>query len=251
MNEFVKNLSRLEFVLTKACTGRCRHCSQGDHTGSSGCLDAALAVRAIRDVAGRWPIRSMMVFGGEPLLYPDAACAIFRAGRDVGIPRRDLITNGFFSRNADRISAVAGTLAESGVNKILLSVDAFHQETIPIGPVKFFARRLRAFGVPVGLSPAWLVAREDENPYNQKTRAVLREFADLEIPVWEGNVIFPEGNALKNLADYFDPASPPPNPYEQDPRDIRAISFEPDGRVLGGDLNRQSILEILDGYRPE
>ena len=51
-----------------------------------------------------------------------------------GIPVRQLITNGFFSRDGDRIKEAAGRLAQSGVNNLLLSVDAFHQETIPLAP---------------------------------------------------------------------------------------------------------------------
>lgn len=250
MNEYVKNLNRLEFVVTMACTGKCRHCSQGDHGGYAGCIDAGAAERAIADVCGSYQITSLMAFGGEPLLYPEVVCRIFRAGADNGISQIDLITNGFFSRNADRIYGVVRMLAESGVNRVLLSVDAFHQETIPMGPVKYFARRVRTEGIHIALSPAWLVSPEDGNPYNVKTRAILREFEELGIPTGEGNVIFPAGNALRYLGAYFDDASPLSSPYEQDPQDIKAISFGPNGDVLGGNIYHESILDILDSYKP-
>lgn len=29
MNEYIKNLNRIEFVVTRACTGKCKHCSEG------------------------------------------------------------------------------------------------------------------------------------------------------------------------------------------------------------------------------
>lgn len=32
MNKYLKNLQRIEFVITYACTGRCKHCSEGEHT---------------------------------------------------------------------------------------------------------------------------------------------------------------------------------------------------------------------------
>ena len=146
------------------------------------------------------------------------------------------------------IRSVAGRLAECGVNDLLLSVDAFHQETIPLGAVKGFARAAKEQGIPIRLQPAWLVSQEHKNPYNEKTRAILESFADLDIPVGDGNVIFPEGNALKYLAEYFADGAPE-NPYEEDPRDVRCISFSPDGGVLDGNAKEKDILEIIESYR--
>lgn len=31
MNKYLKNLNRIEFVVTMACSGRCKHCSQENH----------------------------------------------------------------------------------------------------------------------------------------------------------------------------------------------------------------------------
>ena len=31
MNKYLKNLNRIEFVVTYACTGMCKHCSESDH----------------------------------------------------------------------------------------------------------------------------------------------------------------------------------------------------------------------------
>ena len=75
----------------------------------------------------------------EPLLYTDAVCSIMTTAKKLGIPKRQVITNGFFSKNTDKIREVAWRLAKSGVNDLLLSVDAFHQETIPLCVVKEFA----------------------------------------------------------------------------------------------------------------
>jgi hypothetical protein len=149
-----------------------------------------------------------MTFGGEPLLYTDAVYAIMTAAKDLNIPKRQIITNGYFSKNADKIREVAERLAECGVNDLLLSVDAFHQETIPLDVVRQFASEAKTCGIPIRLQPAWLVSATNDNPYNRKTRKILDSFADMGISVNEGNVIFPEGNALKYLKEYFDD-----NPY--------------------------------------
>jgi hypothetical protein len=71
----------------------------------------------------------------------------------------------------------------------------------------------------------------------------------MRIPVGEGNVIFPEGNARRYLAAYFTDTLPE-NPYVEDPRDVRCISFSPNGDVLGGNVYRRDIMEIIADYAP-
>ena len=250
MNEYVKNLNRIEFVVTMACTGRCKHCSEGDHSALAGHIDEDVAANAIREICKNYKIESLMTFGGEPLLYPEVVCKIHKTAAEMGIPARDLITNGFFSKDKKRIKEVAKWLANSGVCKILLSVDAFHQETIPLEPVKYFAECVNETEISIKLSPAWLVSENDKNPYNIKTREIIKEFAYLEIPVSSGNVIFPSGNAIRYLGKYFDKNVEYASPYEENPRDIRTICFSPNGDVLKGNIYQNNIMDILKEYRP-
>lgn len=250
MNEYVKNLNRIEFVVTMACTGKCKHCSEGEHTNCSGHIDADVAVKVIREICSNYEIESLMTFGGEPLLYPDVVCAIHSTAKDMGVPERDLITNGFFSKDARRIKEVVDNLEKSDVGLILLSVDAFHQETIPLETVKIFAEYVTKSRIRIKLSPAWLVSEEDNNSYNVRTREILEEMAYLNVPVGSGNVIFPSGNALRYFKEYFDENTVYSSPYEENPRDIRAISFSPNGDVLNGNVYQKGILEILNEYQP-
>ena len=249
MNQYLRDLNKIEFVVTYACTGRCKHCSEGEHTDCGERIDPQVAADAVRKIAAEYDIKTVMTFGGEPLLYADAVYAIMTAAKELNIQKRQVITNGYFSRNAEKIREVAERLAACGVNELLLSVDAFHQETIPLDVVKMFAEEAMACGIPIRLSPAWLVSVTDGNPYNRKTNEILDSFADLALPVSEGNVIFPEGNALKYLAEYFTDACPE-NPYRDDPRDVRCVSFEPNGDVLGGNVYARDIMEIIMNYTP-
>ena len=191
-----------------------------------------------------------MTFGGEPLLCPDAVCALHRTGAALGIGTRQIITNGYFAAQPQRIREVARALADSRVNDLLLSVDAFHQESIPLEPVLCFAEAVVKAGIPMRLSPAWVVGPEARNPYNDRTREILREFEPLGIPVGSGNVVFPSGNALRYLREYFPEVTGPSSPYEDDPEDVRSLSFSPNGDVLNGNFYREDILEILKNYRP-
>ena len=246
-NPYLENLNKIEFVVTYACTGRCKHCSEGDHSSCGERIDPQIAADAVRKIGLEYDVKTVLAFGGEPLLYTDAVYAIIKAAKELNAPKRQVITNGYFSKNSDKIREVAEQLAACGVNDLLLSVDAFHQETIPLDVVKQFAAEVKRCGIPIRLQPAWLVSATDDNPYNRKTREILDSFADLELPVGEGNVIFPEGNALKYLAEYFTDERPE-NPYVEDPCDVRCISFSPNGDVLGGNVYGNDIMEIIKDY---
>ena len=250
MNKYLKNLNRIEFSVTMACTGKCKHCQNGDAANTAEHIDGEIAMKAVRSICSQYRITSLMTFGGEPLLYPDTVCAIHRAGTALGIGKRQVITNGYFTKDPARMEAVARELAESGVNDLLLSADAFHQETIPLEPVLRFAACAAEAGIPLRLQPAWLVSPEDHNPYNQRTREVLKEFRPLGIPTGEGNVVFPGGNALKYLREYFPEDVSPSSPYEEDPEDLHTVSFSPNGDVLNGNVCETDILDILKTYRP-
>ena len=73
-NPHLSNLSKIEFVITYACTGRCIHCSEGDHPAGGANIDADIAADAVRKIAGAYPIKTVMTFGGEPLLHGRWGC---------------------------------------------------------------------------------------------------------------------------------------------------------------------------------
>lgn len=251
MNIYMKNLNRIEFMMTLACTGKCKHCSEGMHDASGIFIERDAAVDVVRKVAEQYRIESLMTFGGEPLLQWESVCSIHAAAREAKIPQRQLITNGYFTKDSDRIQFVVRELGKSGVNAILLSVDAFHQETIPLKVVKEFAGAVKREGIYVRTHPAWLGGEEAENPYNQETKRILKEFDLMGIAASEGNTIFPAGNALEFLKEYLDSDNTVENPYLEDSRDIRSICIGPEGNVLGENIYQKDILEILSNYVPE
>lgn len=249
MNKYLKNLKKIEFVITYACTGRCKHCSEGDHKSCGVHIDPAIAADAVKKIVSAYDVKTVMTFGGEPLLYPESVYAVMHAAKESGVAHRQIITNGYFSKNEERIREVVRRLSECGVNDLRLSADAFHQEYIPLEPVKIFATEAKKAGIPIRVQPAWLVSREDGNEYNLKTKDIIAEFALLDIEEADGNVIFPEGNALKYFSEYFT-NDIPENPYVEDPTDVRCISFDPDGEVLGDNVYKTDIMEILKNYTP-
>lgn len=250
MNKYVKNLNRIEFVVTYSCTGKCRHCSQGGQMHPKGCVKPDTAGEIVLKTAEKFAISSVMTFGGEPLLFPETVFAAHSAAAEMNIPERSLITNGFFSTDSGKIRETARGLVQSGVNGILISVDAFHQETIPLEPVREFAHALKDTGVKVRIHPAWVVDKSHDNPYNRRTEELLTGFEKEGFARSKGNDIIPSGNALKFLGSYYDLNREYINPYEENPEDVRTISVEPDGRVLDGNVYETDIMKILNNYKP-
>jgi MoaA/NifB/PqqE/SkfB family radical SAM enzyme len=204
-----------------------------------------------------------MTFGGEPLLYPEVVCAIHQEAARLDIPFRQVITNGYWSKDIQKTQAIAQALAQAGITGIAFSVDAFHQEHVPLEHVKLTATALLDAGIrDIAWNPCWLVSENDDNKYNLKTRAILEELSDLPIRVGSGNVVEPEGKALAELGIYFQKTfewsttSCQDMPYTNKLDDIRSICVEPNGDISAcpafmlGNATQQSVLEILEGYNP-
>lgn len=263
-NPYLK-IDRIEFFVTFLCSGRCRHCSVAPWLRPKGrrFVDPEKAAAAVRALADGFGIRSFMTFGGEPLLFPEATCRLHRTASRCGIPERQIITNGYFSKKSGVIRETAAAIGEAGVNDVLISVDAFHQEKIPLESVRLFAEALLEQGVEgVRFHPAWVVHPSHPNPYNERTREILDSLSDMGIGVTEGNCIYPAGSAAKCLAEYYPkPAHPDLSrqcgeaPYTDRLDDVHTLSIDPDGKVhvcafTIGDISTESVETIVEQYDP-
>ncbi|BCN29087.1 radical SAM protein [Anaeromicropila herbilytica] len=261
LNQYIKKIDRVEYVITDACTSRCKHCSEGDLKGKHR-LDADIAANALIELAQYYEIHSIMTFGGEALLFPEKVAKIHTVARQCKIEQRQLITNGCFSKDMKRIEEVACMLEESGVNDILLSVDCFHAEHLPLEWVRCFAVALtKHYSGKLMLQPSWVRNPDEDNRYNQKTRECLAYFDDLAIEQARGDIIFPQGNATKYLSEYFE--KKPINLdfrcgdalYSTDLLGINEISINSNGDVIPcsfpiGNIYKDNIIDIIRGYNP-
>jgi MoaA/NifB/PqqE/SkfB family radical SAM enzyme len=221
------------------------------------------AVEIVRKIGQAYAPKSIMTFGGEPLLYPEIVCAIHEQAKKVGIPLREVITNGFWSPKTEKIQEIARNLAKSGVNVVSISVDGFHQEFIPLETV----RKAAASSVEAGIervewNPCWVVSKNHDNKYNRRTKAILQKLRSPHVRESEGNNVQPEGRALSSLAEFLPPRTSVPKgkcgdiPYTEALDSVRTISIEPDGRVTVcknfhiGNTFETDIIDILEDYDP-
>ena len=259
------DINRIEFIITYQCGGACKHCQIGRSINKKSIphhVLAEYAVEAIEKLSTVFNITSILTFGGEPLYYPDVVTAIHKKATDCGIETRTLITNGYFTNSAEKSKSVARSLADAGVNRLMLSVDSLHQEKIPIEPVHRFAADIVEAKIPNAfLYPAWVVDKEHDNPYNVKTREVLERFSDLAIPVSDEGGVSLTGDAVQYLAEYF-PEEKPLNRTDpslaepcDSPLNVGTLGINPNGdvKICGftiGNIYTEDILDIVRRYNP-
>ena len=263
MNRYL-TVNRIEFAVTYLCNGRCRHCytTLGKEAFPKH-IDKSLAVKIVREIGEKYSPESIMTFGGEPLLFPELVCAVHREAVNVGISYREIITNGYWSKDRKKIKEIAKNLAESGVNNIVISVDCFHQEFIPLEIVKKAAESLLQAGISnIAWNPCWVVSGDEDNQYNHKTKSILKELEDLPVRKSEGNVIEPDGLALVNLKEFLPPKEEIPAgkcgdlPYTDPLDSVKCICVEPDGRVAVcnefyiGNAFETNIINLIEDYDP-
>jgi organic radical activating enzyme len=258
-------VDRIEFVVTYLCNSKCIHCQldEKEKKALPSHIDKDKASEIIRKVGGAYALKSVMTFGGEPLLYPEIVCAIHAQAKKTGIPVRDVITNGFWSTKPEKIQKLAQDLAKSGVNEVAISVDCFHQEFVPLKIVKKTATSLVEAGIArVRWNPCWVVSKDCDNKYNNRTKAILQKLRNLHMEEGEGNNVRPEGRALLSLVEFLPPKTPVPTgkcgeiPYTEALDSVRTISIEPDGRIAVckdfhiGNAFESDIIDILENYDP-
>ena len=263
MNRYL-TARRMEFLVTYLCSGKCAHCYATKHReGLPKHIDKSLAVDIVRKVSQKYNVESVMTFGGEALLFPEIVCSIHQEATKSGIPSREVITNGYWSNDVKKIRRIAGNLAECGVNDIHVSVDAFHQEHIPLNAVRKAVESCLEVGIEdIAWNPCWVISQDDDNAYNRKTISVLKELDDLPVRLSKGNILEPDGLALINLREFLPQREKMPAgecgdmPYTEPLDSAKSISVEPDGGIAVcngfhiGNAHKDDILDILKNYSP-
>jgi len=255
---------RIEFLVTYLCSGKCAHCYAPKHReGFPEHVSKSLAVSIVRKVSPKHDVDSVMTFGGEPLLFPEITCSIHKEANRSRIHRREVITNGYWSNDIRKIRRIAKNLAGCGVNDLHVSVDAFHQEHIPLNIVEKTVESCLEMGIEdIAWNPCWVISQDDDNMYNRKTKSILKELQDLPVRVSEGNILEPDGLALINLREFLPKKERMPigkcgdMPYTGPLDSVKSISVEPEGKIAVcndfhiGNASETDIIDILENYDP-
>ncbi len=258
------NLRRLEFAVTYNCSSQCIHCFIDEekkkkypgHIGKEG-------ARIVKDVAELYELESVMTFGGESLLYPEDTCAIHQTAAELGIPIRQIITNGLWTKDSDRMREIAAMVVDSGVNELLISIDVFHASYVSINILTEVAQVFLDLGLEkIKWNPCWVKSYSDDNKYNLETKKLLENVKYLGLSMGKGNVISPDGAAVKNLTEFMPAKIIYPTgecsdqPYTYNLDNLKSICIEPNGDIsicpsfIMGNALAEDIKELLLNYDP-
>lgn len=133
-------------LLTYKCTGSCKHCMYACSPGwRSDWMDAGEARKVLEDLSGRLPgrppfgsrtigiNRGLHFTGGEPFLNFPLLLELTEIAADLGIAGTFVETNCFWCRDRDATRRKLVQLREAGLEGVLVSVNPFTMEHVPIG----------------------------------------------------------------------------------------------------------------------
>ena len=201
------NIKRLEFTLTRRCNSQCIHCQADASPLRKGVMQVKDAQNYLAEVTAVSDLKSFMIFGGEPMLYPKRVIATFKKASQFGIPKIEMITNGVWGKNKATAEKLAMKLKTAGLNTINISADAFHLQFMPLDyPINAALASLKAGIEDIKWNVALIESVNASNEYDKKTAQILETLQPMGI---EANTfkIVPAGRTIQNLRQYFQPTS--------------------------------------------
>jgi MoaA/NifB/PqqE/SkfB family radical SAM enzyme len=127
-------LFRVGLLLTERCDAACRHCWFNSHPDRNATMTHEQAKRYI-DQAAANGARWVSFTGGEPFLVYDLLQALTAYASGNGL-YSEAVTNCNWAISKEKAHQQLSTLKHAGLDTLNMSIDDFHQETIPLERVK-------------------------------------------------------------------------------------------------------------------
>jgi hypothetical protein len=225
-------------------------------------MDIETAERWLGELAAEHPLESFTAHGGEPFLHLDLLRGLIRRARSLGIPGRGVITNSYWAESPSKARAILRDLKEEGLNRITFSVDAFHQEFIPMKRVQTAIRAALSLEWDrIWVDSYWVDPGNPVNSWDRATSEALNACSDLEGVECAEFQAMVEGRAADHLLPLLNPLPEVPKGMCSLPRWIggdlerpEGIELDPRGNVTLcpgvciGNAETRSLTEILDRY---
>jgi len=201
-----KTINFLSFLISYKCTNECKHCAllaspnQDEIKMEFGDLK-----RYLEDITTNYIVQEVGFFGGEPLLNFDLLVSFIEEVKKYNIPKIGLPTNGYWGKNESTAKKYTIKLKKAGLNSIGFSVDAFHQEFIPLDDVKKAVRACHNAGIEIiYLISQNLGGTDAKNIFNEKTKEITKSFSDeFDYCQLISSDLQVRGRAVNQLSEYF------------------------------------------------
>lgn len=114
------------------CTAACRHCLYACSPDRSGGYITEETAKRICAVLNRGGCRSVHIGGGEPFMDFEGLLTLVLTVRRAGIKIDYIETNAFWAKDVTAAADKLRRLASAGADTVLISVDPFHAEYVPL-----------------------------------------------------------------------------------------------------------------------
>lgn len=174
-------IKSLDFLLTFKCNSQCKHCSYKAGPEMKGFIKSESIKKYLFELEDTHPLQSITVHGGEPFLYFKQLKYALEKGKELGIPRRGTITNGYWAENPSIAKKKLRELKDVGLTQITFSADSFHQEYIPLNRVKTAITSAVTLAFEnIWVDSYFLEDFEANNPFNDKTREIVNQLEEIQ-----------------------------------------------------------------------
>lgn len=141
----------LGILITSKCNIACRHCCNDSHPHHSGAIPFEEIARLIEMAREIPSITEIGISGGEPFLFAPLLRRIIQFAANAGFTS-SVTTNGFWSTNPDKASALLAELKELGLRAINISTSVFHQEFLNLAKIIDAANIALSVGLTVTIN---------------------------------------------------------------------------------------------------
>ncbi|MBY8983863.1 MAG: radical SAM protein [Candidatus Lokiarchaeota archaeon] len=201
-----KRIPFLTFLISYKCTNECKHCAiQGSPNQDDISMELGDVRRYLEDVTANYIVDEVGFFGGEPLLNLDLLIDLIKVVKSYDIPNIGLPTNGYWGKNDLTAKKYALKLKEAGLNTIGFSVDAFHQEFVPLDVVKRAMKAAHEVGIERIYSITQNLGSENiNNIFNEQNKKITEEISkEFEFCHVINSELQVRGRAVKQLTEYY------------------------------------------------
>ncbi|MDO8123243.1 MAG: radical SAM protein [Candidatus Hermodarchaeota archaeon] len=194
-------LTGVDLLLTFRCPSQCKHCVYKAGPQRAGHMNYENIRRWLAELKNTQPLEGITVHGGEPTVFFDTLLFAISTAKQLDIPKRGIITNGYWASTESIAQNTLRKLQQAGLTQITFSVDSFHQEFIPFEDV----RRGVEAASQMSFDHIWVDSQflELETPSNeydirtQKLLDALTEIPGIEISTYQVDF---EGRAADTLS---------------------------------------------------
>ena len=140
-------LSYVGIMTNYICSAACRHCMYCSSGNIPGEFISEKSCDRIADALASAGVTSLHIGGGEPFLDFDALCLLVKALTERGVGIEYIETNASWCVNDQRTRGYLNTLDSLGARCVMVSVDPFHIEFVPLERPLRLIKLLREMGM--------------------------------------------------------------------------------------------------------